>query len=307
MATLGLLLVALLWGATFVAVKSALTELSPVLFVAVRFGIAAVCAIPLLRGAGLRAGLRWGVPIGAILAPAYLAQTVGLVTTTPSRSAFITGAGVVLIPLWGWWVLRRRPGWYPVAGLAIALAGVWLLTDPSDGRWRTGDSWTVLCAVLFALHVVLLARFGSSHHVGGLVFSQLLTCAVISGVAVPGLEPPRFAWTSGVVTALLVTGVLASFVTTLLQLKLLPRVTPARAAVLFSSEPVFAALFSAGLFGESLGLRGWGGGALVLCGMLVSESAIWDANGRWRTLAARRSRPAAPGGTSLPGDPPAGS
>ena len=277
MPTLGLLLVAFLWGVTFVAVKSALVDVSPIIFVALRFGLAALCAIPLLRGAGLLDAVRWGVPIGAVLAPAYVAQTIGLVTTTPSRSAFITGAGVVLIPLWGWRLLRRRPGWYPAFGLGVATAGIWLITHPSDGRWQAGDSWTVLCAVLFALHVVLLARFGSTHHSGGLIFSQLLTCAVIAGSAALWVETPRLAWTGRVVVALVVTGVLASFVTTLLQLKLLPRVTPVRAAVIFATEPVFAALCSAVLYGETLGWRGWSGGALVLLGMLVSESAVWDA------------------------------
>lgn len=287
LATLGLLLVSLLWGMTFVAVKSALAEISPLFFLGLRFGIASLCAIALLRSAGtgspsgggpsvasggLRPALLWGVPIGLVLGLSYAAQTVGLVTTTPSRSAFITGLSIILIPIWGWLILRRRAGGEALVGLALALGGIWLLTDPAGGAWTSGDAWTLVCAVLFALHVVLLTRFGATHHVGGLLFSQLVTTAVLGFVGAAWLEDVRFDPTLTVLGALLLTGVLASFVTTLLQLRLQPRVSPARTAVILAMEPVFAALFSFALHGERLGATGWVGGGLVLLGMLVSEA-----------------------------------
>ncbi|MEZ4655271.1 MAG: DMT family transporter [Candidatus Eisenbacteria bacterium] len=137
--SLGLLLVSFLWGTTFVAVKSALSEVTPLAFVGLRFGLAALLSWLLVRRRpdceSRSAGeSRWGWCSGPPTPP----ETIGLVETTPSRSAFITGAGVVAIPLWGILLLGRRPGFFPLVGLALAVFGVWLITDPAGGNWKAG-------------------------------------------------------------------------------------------------------------------------------------------------------------------------
>lgn len=270
--TLGLLVVPLIWGTTFVTVKAALDDASPLLFVGVRFALATVCAAAFVRRRpNLGAALAWGIPLGLVLGVAYAAQTIGLVTTTPSRSAFITGAGVVLIPVWGVLLLHRKPHPQALAGIALAVAGLFFITDPDRGAWVIGDSWTVVCGVLFALHVVLLTRFGRTHDVLGLLFSQLAVAAIIGLAMSPLVETPRLVWSGSMAFALVLTGVLASFVTTLLQLRYQPRVSPARTAVLFAMEPVFAALFAAVLVGERMGWLGWLGGGLIVAAMLISE------------------------------------
>jgi drug/metabolite transporter (DMT)-like permease len=281
MNSLGLILVSLIWGTTFVAVKTALDDASPLVFLGLRFSIASVLALLFVRARpGLKRGLLWGIPLGAVLAGAYAAQTVGLVTTTPARSAFITGINVVLIPVWGWILLGKRPGRYPVFGLLLAVPGIWLLTDPGVGRWYAGDSWTLLCAVLFALHVVLITRMGTVHYIHAILASQLAVTAVLAlgGAAVVG--KPRLVLTPEIVGALALTGVLASFLTTLIQLRLQPRVSPARTAILFAAEPVFAAIFSWIIRGESLGPAGWVGGGLILCGAVTSEVGSLLSSGR---------------------------
>ena len=286
MPTLALLLVALIWGTTFVAVKTALAEIEPFHFLSLRFTIAALASLPLVRAeAGFRRALLLGVPLGLALAGGFGAQTLGLTTTTPARSGFITGLNVLMIPLWGAWILRRRPGWIPTGGLLVATAGMWCLAQPGAGGWAVGDSWTVLCAVFFGLHVVLLSKYGTISSSGAFLFSQLATTAVVGWIGhwvfeVSGAPSPAESsightanlWTSVAVwRALLLTGVLASLVTTWLQMRYQPRTTPVRVAIIFATEPLFAALFSVLLWSERLGTIGWIGGGLILAGMAIAE------------------------------------
>lgn len=272
---LALLTVSLIWGTTFVAVKSALVEVPPFLFLALRFALGAISAAPLLRvGPGLRVALLAGIPLGAILAAGYGFQTLGLLTTTPARSGFLTGLNVLLIPLWGLWILRRRPGWMPILGLLVATVGMWFLARPGAGGWVVGDTWTLGCALFFALHVILLSRWSVTMAPGGLLFSQLATTALLGGVAhLAAREPSRNVdfTQPEVIVALLLTGVLASGLTTWLQMRYQPRMSPDRVALIYATEPLFAALFSTVIWGERLGPTGWIGGGLILAGMLLAE------------------------------------
>lgn len=270
--TAGLLFVSLLWGGSFVAVKAALEEATPLAFLSVRFALASAFALFLVRRRpGMRAAFGWGVPLGIVLAASYAAQTIGLVETSPSRSAFITGAGVVAIPFWGIFLLGRRPALQSLLGLALAVYGIWLITDPAGGSWDAGDSWTLACAVLFSLHVVLLTRYGS-HEAFALLTSQLLVTAVVTGGLSYWLEPsPRIVWSGRLIAMIALTGIGVSFLATLLQIRLQSLLTPARTAVVFATEPVFAALTSMLLLGERMSVTGWIGGGLVVSGVLLSE------------------------------------
>ena len=269
-----LLLNALLWGATFVAVKVAVAETSPLLFVAIRFGLATLVALPLFRRTpAFRRAFRIGIPIGLVFGVAYAAQTIGLTTTTPARSAFITALSVALVPFWGVAVLRVKPGRYQIAALLLTVPGLWLLTSPAGGgiAWNAGDSWTVVCAVLFALHIALIGRFAGHVDASGLLLGQFLATAALCGIASPIFEVPRIVWSTEVVTSLLLTALLATIVTTWIQIRVQPRVGSNRTAILFAMEPVFGALFSWLFTGELLPVLGWVGGALILGAVLLSE------------------------------------
>jgi drug/metabolite transporter (DMT)-like permease len=269
----GLLLVSVIWGTTFVAVKTAMDHASPVLFVGVRFALAAMAAIPLVRWRkpGVRAAMRAGLPLGCVLAGAYASQTLGLTVTSPARSAFITGLNVSLVPAWALLLTGHRIARLSLLGLFLTLPGLWLLTSPGASSWCRGDTWTLVCAILYALYLVLLERSAKRHAPGILLFSQLAATAVLALLAAPILEHPRFELTSSLVAALTLTAFAATTGTTWLQLRCQPQVGPTRTALIFASEPVFAALFSYLWFGEQLGVLGWAGGGLILAGMLISE------------------------------------
>lgn len=276
--TLALLLTSLIWGVTFVAVKSALGSVSPLFFVALRFTIGAVTALVLVRpSAGLRASLLAGIPLGLLLAAAYAAQTIGLVSTTPSRSAFLTALSIGLVPFCAAALGQGRVRLAGYLALALIVPGLWCVTRPAGtslglSGWNVGDSWTVVCAVLFAWHIVLLSRFAAKQDAGGLVFSQLATTAVLAYPVAIVSEDIALEWTPEVIAALVVTGIFASTVTTWLQTWAQPKVGSSRAALIFATEPVFAALFSALVLGERFGWMGLLGAALILGGVVLSET-----------------------------------
>jgi drug/metabolite transporter (DMT)-like permease len=270
---LGLLLVSVIWGTTFVAVKTAMDHASPVLFVGVRFALAAAAAIPLVRWRepGLGAAMRAGLPLGLVLAGAYASQTLGLTITSPARSAFVTGLNVSLVPVWALLLTGHRIARVSLLGLVLTLPGLWLLTSPGTGSWSRGDTWTIVCAVLYALYIVLVERSAKRHAPETLLFSQLAATAVVALVAAPIIEHPRFEPAAPLLAALALTAFIATTGTTWLQLRCQPKVGPTRTALIFAGEPVFAAFFSYLWFGEHLGVPGWVGGGLILAGVLVSE------------------------------------
>jgi drug/metabolite transporter (DMT)-like permease len=271
--SLGLLAVSIVWGTTFVAIKGALDHASPLLFVGSRFGLAALAAWPLLPRDRRAARAAWGpgICLGLVMAGSYVTQTVGLTVASPARSAFITGLNVALVPLWDLALNRRRPAPLSLLGLALCLPGLWLLTSPGDGGWNRGDSWTVLCAVLYALWVVLVNRAAARHAAGALLFPQLAVTALLCFPASPLLEAPRFDPTPALLGAVAFTALLATTGSTWLQLRCQPRVGAARAAMIYATEPVFAAACAFLLLGERQPAIAWGGAALILAGMVVSE------------------------------------
>src|SRR5580700_7637432 len=157
-AELALVGVTLIWGTTFVVVKFALTEVSTFVFLTLRFWVAAVALILIYRGAIRKQGIGPGVIAGALLFTAYVFQTLGLELTTPSKSAFLTGLSIPLVPLASSLVYRNKPRLVEVAGIVVATFGMMLMTFPGVATMpfaiSRGDLLSFLCAVTFALHIV---------------------------------------------------------------------------------------------------------------------------------------------------------
>jgi drug/metabolite transporter (DMT)-like permease len=269
-----LLACAIGWGTTFPVTSRALDDASPLVLNALRFSVAALVLVR--RGLYpsprvLRPVLGWGAALGAMLAGAYALQTFSLTLIGPSRSAFLTAFYVLFTPLIDWLWLRRRPERRVVAGVPIALAGVAVMTGVSLGRPPgLGDVLTLLCAALFAAQIVALGEALGKHPARQILFLQIAFCGFGSALAAPLVETPRAELSS---LPLLASVFFLAVVATVLLLGLQAfgqaRTTATRAAVLFSSEPVWAALFSAAA-GERLRLHEIAGAALVLAGILVA-------------------------------------
>jgi drug/metabolite transporter (DMT)-like permease len=275
-ADLTLAFIALLWGTTFVLIKRALADVSPVLYLAIRFSLAAaLLALWFHRRIRLGFGHQeyWaGLRVGAVLMAGYILQTIGLQTTTPSKSAFLTGIYIVLVPFVASLVNSTRLHGWEVAGVLIAGLGMGLLS--MQGETLTiakGDLLTIGCAVAFAVHIVLLGRWAPLVGFESLSLLQIAGAAAVAIVAVPLVESPVLHWSPAVVAAILIGGVLATALAFVLQTWAQQRTSPTRAALIFSLEPVFAWFVSWFFEGEIFSARAALGAVLILGGILVVE------------------------------------
>jgi drug/metabolite transporter (DMT)-like permease len=274
-ADLALLLVTLIWGSSFVVVKKSLEQSSPVLFIALRFWIASAAIVICLPGAFLRMSqqtLRRGLVLAAFLSAGFVLQTLGLRATTPSHSAFITSLFVLLVPFLGFVLFRHRPRTQTLFGVVLATVGLALLTlAPGEFAISRGDFLTVLCAAAFALQILFLARYLPDTDYRQLVLIQVIATAVYCTLSIPLMETPFLAWDPALLFYLLLTGILSTAMAFYIQNSAQRFTTANRAALVFSMEPFFAALFSYLILGQVLTGREWAGGILVLLGILVSE------------------------------------
>ncbi len=271
-ADLSLIGVTAIWGCTFLLVQNALKDVSPILFLGMRFAVAS-CALGLLyRRKMMRAAILPGIAAGLFLFAGYAFQTVGLKYTTASKSAFLTSLSVPLVPLAGSLVYRLVPKPFELLGVAAASAGMILLTAPTSfAGVGKGDWLSVLCAVAFAGQVVAVSHAAGKGNFETLAFVQMLTASVLSFASFGLLETPLLKWTPGVVGAIFLTGLLASALAFSVQAWAQQFTSVTRAAIIYSLEPVFAWITSWWLMGERLGLKGSAGAVLILAGILAVE------------------------------------
>jgi len=272
-ADLALLVATAMWGTSFVAVKSALASATPFAFLAIRFGLAALLLAPGTRFTPPPRGreLAGGLLLGALVAVGFISVTLGLVITTPSRSAFIVAISSVLAPVIGFVVLGQRPGWFTAAALAVAGLGMYFLTAPDAGGLNRGDLLTLICALCFGGQIVAVTRHSDARR---LVWMQIASTALLAAVAALLFERPRIVWTPTFVAALAWTVVFASTVSFVLQAEAQRHMSTARAALIFCCEPLFAAVTSWLVLGETLALMQWAGGGLILAGMVLVEVRV---------------------------------
>jgi drug/metabolite transporter (DMT)-like permease len=281
-----MLSVVLVWGATFVVIKDALNDISPLLFNLLRMTLA-TAALALvyrrhLRSLGLRAWIS-GAVVGACLAMGYQFQTAGLALTTPSKSAFLTGLVVVIVPLLlAIPALRargtRRPGWNALTGAVLAFIGIVLLTSPSAGyslstlgAVNLGDILSIFCALGFALHVLALARTSPKVPFQQLAVLQIAFCTVFMALSLPLFEHPWMHFTPRLLAAILTAAFLATAAAFTIQSWAQQYLPPTHTALILTLEPVFAWITAFVVLHERLGLRASLGAILILSGIALTE------------------------------------
>jgi drug/metabolite transporter (DMT)-like permease len=270
--------VSFLWGATFVVVKSALADASTLVFLALRFMLATILLLGMFR---LRSGSldgffrywRGGLLCGFFLFVGYALQTAGLRTTAASKSAFLTGLFVVLVPILSSALKRRAPRPIECVGALLAVGGTALLTlEPTAGlRLSPGNLLTIGCAFAFSAHMLAVERFSSVRGHQSLTLWQVLSVGAFSAAGCWWVEPPRLALTARLLTALLITALLATAVSFALYTWAQTRTTASRASLIFALEPVFAAVTAWFWSREAWSFRTLAGGALILGAILLVE------------------------------------
>jgi drug/metabolite transporter (DMT)-like permease len=277
-ADLALVLITFVWGSTFTIVKQSLDHASPVLFVALRFWVATAALVAAMPGQIAkipRRTLGRGLLLSMVLMGGFVFQTMGLRSTSPSYSAFITSLSVLLVPLLGLMVFRHRPRIQTVAGVLLATSGLFLLLmGAAELKMRSGEALTLVCAVMFACQILLLGRFVSTSDYRQLMFLQVAGTAVLCTLLAPVLESPFIAWNTTVVLNLGMTGILATAFALFVQAWAQRYTSASHAALIFSLEPFFAVLFAYWILGQILTAREWLGGILILAGILASELCL---------------------------------
>lgn len=276
-AELALIGVTILWGASFVMVKNALDQVSNLLFLSMRFGVATLTLLLVFRGRLLAkpelrpASLRGGLLAGLCLPVAYFFQTMGLRYTTPSKSAFITGLTTALVPFFAALVYRNVPHVSEVFGVVGATAGLALLTlPPGQFVLGFGDAITLCCTVAFALHILVLGRWSPVSNFELISTLQVGVTAVLVAAALP-LQQSFVSWSPSVIVAVLMTGVLNTALAFSVMAWAQRHSSSTRVALIFAIEPVAAAVMSYFVEGERLSIRALFGAALILGGILLVE------------------------------------
>ena len=272
---LALVAVTAIWGYTFVPVQEAVAVYPLFAFLAVRFAISTATLAPFawtpLKTLP-RAGWAAGLGAGTLLAAAYGLQTAGLELTTVSSTGFITGLYVVFTPLLALAAFRTpvpAPVW---VGVVLSVAGLLLLSGAPGGSW-VGNGLVLANAVAQSLQIVAMERFAPRYDARALTFLQMTVAfASFAAIAIAAgqVELPDDARTW---YALVVTGVFAGALGYLVATWVQSRTTAARAALVFTLEAPFAALFGVLLLSERLGWVGWTGCAVMLTGIVLAEPA----------------------------------
>lgn len=278
---LGLVFVTLVWGATFVTVQEAIKKIEPYYFLSIRFGIAFLVMLLFTNKRLLNISFKTllkGMLIGLMLFLGYAFQTFGLKYTTASNTGFITGLSVVIVPVFVTLATKKPPGLIPFLGILSATAGLGFMTISQSLQFNLGDILVFFCAVSYAAHILLTGRFSPDNDPFVLATVQIGTVAVISFFAALLKEkaPSQADFTSQVWWALIITAVLATALAFFVQTWTQKYTPPTHTAIIFTTEPVFAAIFAYLLGGEILTVKQSFGAVLILLGMLSSELGSRD-------------------------------
>jgi len=292
LAHLLLLAVVIIWGATFVLVKDALQDISPLLFNLLRMALAFI-ALAIVNHRQLREINRQsivsGLIVGLVLAAGYQFQTTGLARTTAAKSALITGLVVVFVPLFTLIPAIRPQGtppprWTTAIGAIFAFSGLLLLTTPAGTSWRnlsgsisTGDLLTLGCAIAFAAHLLSLAHTSRKVPTAQLATLQIGAAALVMALTLPLGGRPHLVLTPRLITTLAITSLLATAAAFTIQSWAQQHLPPTHTAILLTLEPVFACLTSFLVLHEHLGRRSVLGAALILVGIAFIELFPSDA------------------------------
>lgn len=288
-----LLFVTLIWGATFSLTKLALNHMGVFPFLTTRFVIAFVslavvtACVPQARRSLTGRTIATGAILGTLLYGGYALQTLGLTSVTPEAAGFLTGLNVVMVPLLAYPILRHVPNRRNWAGAVMAAVGLALLTGIRFSDWQPGDIQVLLCSLFLALQIVVTERVARTENALTLTTVEILVLSIWCGLTcfLPG---QHFTGTQhwsipSVWLAILVCALLGTSFAYAAQTFYQQSASATATAIIFTMEPVFAAIIGWLSFHDPLGLRGQFGCLLILLSMFIADDAIRLSPGLWRS------------------------
>ena len=277
LADVSLLLVALVWGGGFIAVKGALDSVSPFYIVALRFSISVIIMLLVFRNKIkliTKRDLIIGTMVGFLLFLGFAAQTVGMKYTTAGKNAFLTGTNVVIVPFLYWAISKKKPDVYSLLSAFLCFIGISLLTLGSGMHFGIGDSLTLLCAVFFAAHIVAVGFFAKKVDVIILVIIQLGTAAMFSIIAALIFEPKPQPLNLDTIFAIGYLGIFSTMLAFLVQNLAQKHTSASHAAIILCLESVFGSILSVIMLNEIFTSK-------MVLGCLIIFIAIITTETKW--------------------------
>ena len=272
-AALLLLTTTFFWGVTFTVVKQSIESIDVFVFLAQRFIIAFALIVPIGFYKGKRldgATIIRGCVMGVFLFGAYAFQTVALLYTSASNTGFLTGLNVVIVPILAALILKYRVS--VAVKLAVVLSVVGLLLLCGNGSWQLnrGDVLAAVCAVCVSLHLIYTGEFVRSSDFYWLTVVQLGIVALLSYVVALARGKEVMVWYPHLLVPLLVCSIIATVFAFLVQTSMQRYISHTNTALIFCTEPVFAALYAWLILNERLGVYGYMGAVCIFAGMVIS-------------------------------------
>ncbi|WP_434751515.1 DMT family transporter [Paenibacillus amylolyticus] len=269
-----MLLATVIWGSSYLFMKSGLASMQELNLIALRFGIAFVAAGLLFHrrlGSLDRGTLLAGGVLGTALFAAFVFITYGVQRTTASQAGFLISLAVIFVPILTTVLRRRLPDKRLSVSIVVAVAGLGLLTLQHEMSLHLGDLLCILAALVYAVYIMIAGKYTPNHDPLTLGTIQLGVAALWGIAATFLFETPQLPDTPESWASILGLGVLCSGLGYILQTLAQRHASPTRTSLIFSLEPLFAAAFAFIFQGESLTLQGYCGAALMLAGVLITE------------------------------------
>jgi len=261
------------WGITFTIVKQAIETVDVFVFLSQRFILAFVCILPICIYKGTRldlATLRQGAVMGLFLFGAYAFQTMALLYTTASNTGFLTGLNVVMVPVISALLLKQA---IPhTIKIAVVLSAVGLFLLCSNGRLtiNSGDLLAGICAICVSLHLIYTGEYARKNDYFWLTAVQLGMVALLSSTTALATGKKILVWYPHLLSTLLICALIATVFAFLVQTSMQRYISHTNTALIFCTEPVFAAIYAWLMLDERLGVAGFLGALLIFAGMVVS-------------------------------------
>ncbi|GAA0181322.1 DMT family transporter [Clostridium sediminicola] len=274
-ADISLILLTIGWGASFLLTKDSLSELATFNFLTIRFFLAFILSSIIFFKKMINVDkktLKYGIILGVALYATFALQTLGLNYTTASKSAFITGFSVILVPVFVTILMKKIPDKKIIFSVFIAFIGLGLLTlNKNVASINNGDILTFICAITCAIHVLLVSKYTTKSESVALAVVQIGVCAVLSLITSLAFESPVIPTSNGVWINIIILSVVCTSGAFIVQSVALKFTSPTHAALIYTAEPVFAAVFGYIVLGELLSSKGMLGALLILTGMIITE------------------------------------
>ncbi len=278
LADMSLLLVAIIWGGGFIAVKGALDTITPFYMMAMRFSISVVIMLLVFRKRVkliTKNQLKVGTLVGVFLFLGFAAQTVGMKYTTAGKNAFLTGTNVVIVPFLYWAISKRKPDSYSLISAFLCFIGIGMLTLDGGIYIGLGDSLTLLCAVFFAAHIVSVGFFTEKVDPILLVIIQLGAAALFSIIAALIYEPMPQSLNSDTMVAIAYLAIFSTMLAFIIQNVAQKYTTSTHAAIILCLESVFGSVLSVIMLNEIFTSKMIFGCLTIFIAIITTETK-WD-------------------------------